>query len=58
MPQLRRVLTPNGVLFHYIGDPSSKASGRLFKGVLERLREAGFEPKTNAGAFGITARAK
>ena len=56
--QLRRVLRNGGVLFHYIGDPSSKASGKLFRGVLERLREAGFEAKTAAEAYGITATAR
>ena len=40
--ELRRVLRPGGLLYHYIGDPSSKASGKLFKGIHERLREAGF----------------
>ena len=53
--ELRRVLREGGTLFHYVGDPQSKASGKLFKGVLERLRAAGFSPKTNAKAFGITA---
>lgn len=56
--ELRRALKPNGVLFHYIGDPSSKASGRLFKGVAQRLREAGFESKVAPAAFGIAAVAK
>jgi len=52
---LRRLLRPGGVLFHYVGDPASKASGRLFKGVLQRLREAGFDAKTTPAAYGITA---
>ena len=42
-----------------IGDPTSKASGRLFKGITERLREAGFEGvKTSAKAYGIVATAR
>ena len=42
-----------------IGDPSSKASGRLFKGIAERLREAGFENvQTQAKAYGISASAR
>ena len=55
---LRRLLRPGGVLFHYVGDPASKASGRLFKGVLQRLREAGFDAKTTPAAYGITAVAR
>lgn len=56
---IHRCLRPNGALFHYIGDPSSKASGRLFKGIAERLREAGFEDvKTVAKAYGIAAVAR
>jgi predicted methyltransferase len=55
---LRRVLRRGGVLFHYIGDPSSRTSGKMFKGVIERLREAGFDAKTTADAFGVTAVAK
>ena len=46
------------MLYHYVGDPSSKASGKLFKGILERLREAGFDAKTNKRAYGITAVAR
>jgi predicted methyltransferase len=40
--QLYRVLKRGGRLFHYIGDPHSKASGGVTKGVLRRLHEAGF----------------
>lgn len=40
--QLFRVLKRGGRLFHYIGDPRSKASGGVTKGVLRRLQEAGF----------------
>ena len=55
--QLARVLKPGGTCFHYVGDPSSKASGRLFKGILERLREAGFaDAKTVKQAYGVLAR--
>lgn len=54
--QLHRVLRSSGKLFHYIGDPDSKASGQLFKGVGARLREAGFDRvKLAARAFGIVA---
>ncbi len=40
--QLYRVLKRGGRLYHYIGDPNSKASGGVTKGVLKRLQEAGF----------------
>src|SRR6266487_2107119 len=40
--QLYRVLKRGSRLFHYIGDPHSKASGGVTKGVLRRLQEAGF----------------
>lgn len=43
-------------LFHYIGDPNSKESGRLYHGVINRLAQAGF---VNIGiakdAFGVVA---
>ena len=55
--ELRRVLRPGGMLYHYIGDPSSKASGKLFKGIHERLREAGFaSSSTDKQAYGIVAK--
>ena len=54
--ELRRVLRPNGILYHYIGDPSSKASGKLFRGVGQRLRDAGFgTTQTVARAYGELA---
>ena len=40
--QLFRLLKRGGRLYHYIGDPNSKASGGVTKGVLKRLQEAGF----------------
>jgi predicted methyltransferase len=40
--QLFRVLKRGGRLYHYVGDPHSKASGGVTKGVLKRLHEAGF----------------
>lgn len=54
--QLRRVCARNAVLFHYIGDPASRESGRLFRGVAKRLAEERFSAiKTNALAYGLTA---
>lgn len=55
---LRRVCKPEARLFHYIGDPSSHESGKLYRGVMRRLGDAGFcEIQTDAGAFGIVAQA-
>mmetsp|Transcript_10203 Transcript_10203/g.16746 ORF Transcript_10203/g.16746 Transcript_10203/m.16746 type:complete len:359 (-) Transcript_10203:120-1196(-) len=55
---LYRVLRkPGGTLFHYIGNPKSKESGRLYKGIKQRLSEAGFSDiRTAESAFGIVAR--
>ena len=56
---LRRALRPSAVLYHYIGDPASKASGKLFKGVKERLLDAGFlSAKTDKAAYGVVATGK
>ncbi|KAJ8900716.1 hypothetical protein NDN08_000017 [Rhodosorus marinus] len=55
--QLRRTLKPSGKLYHYVGDPASKESGRLFRGIMDRLKQAGFQQVKRAdGAFGILAR--
>ena len=52
----RRVLANNGVLFHYIGNPDSKESGRLYAGITKRLLEAGFANVRKAPrAFGLVA---
>ena len=54
--ELRRVLAPRGLLFHYTGDLMSKQGGIVAKGVLRRLREAGFARVTpQPAAFGIAA---
>ena len=54
--QLYRVLRRGGRLYHYIGDPNSKASGGVTKGALRRLQEAGFTRVTrNADAYGVVA---
>jgi hypothetical protein len=56
--QLRRVLKSGGRLFHYIGDPESKMSGNITRGVIRRLAEAGFRNVTRRPeAFGVVARA-
>ena len=51
-----RVLKPKSRMFHYIGNPESKSGGRVTKGVVSRLKKAGFSrvvPKPDA--FGVTA---
>jgi len=56
--ELRRVLTKDGTLFHYIGNPESKESGRLYQGITQRLQEAGFvNVKKAVKAFGLVAQA-
>jgi uncharacterized protein len=41
--QAWRVLAGNGRMFHYLGDPHSALGGRVSKGVINRLRAAGFQ---------------
>src|SRR6266513_4571553 len=54
--QLFRVRKRGGRLYHYIGDPNSKASGGVSKGVLRRLHEAGFTRVVRRPeAYGIVA---
>ncbi len=54
--ELYRVLRRRGRLFHYIGDPSSKTVARTQRGVIRRLKEAGFSRVANKPrAFGVTA---
>jgi predicted methyltransferase len=54
--ELLRVLKRGGRLFHYIGDPASKSGQTVTKGVVRRLREAGF-PRVvpQPQAFGVVA---
>jgi predicted methyltransferase len=54
--ELLRVLKGNGRLFHYIGDPNSKSGGSVTRGVVRRLKEAGFRRiKPYPRAFGVVA---
>lgn len=54
--QAHRVLKRHGRMFHYIGDPDSAAGARVTKGVIRRLKEAGFTRITPAPqAFGVVA---
>lgn len=55
---LHRALTRNGKLFHYIGDANSASGGRTTRGVVKRLREAGFSRVTVLEeSFGVLANA-
>lgn len=54
--QLRRILKGNGRLFHYIGDPNSKSGRNVTRGVVNRLKEAGFRRVSRRPrAFGVAA---
>jgi predicted methyltransferase len=51
-----RVLTRGGKMFHYIGDANSASGGRTTRGVVKRLREAGFSRvDVLKDAFGVLA---
>jgi predicted methyltransferase len=53
--QLARVLTPNGLLFHYTGTPNKLTSGRdVPNEVRKRLEKAGFEARLEGD--GVLAR--
>jgi uncharacterized protein len=54
--ELYRILQRGGRLFHYIGDPDSKASSSVTRGVVRRLQEASFSRVARrAGAYGVVA---
>lgn len=54
--ELRRVMKRDGILFHYIGDPTSGLGKRIYPGVMGRLQEAGFKSvKRVPAAYGVTA---
>ena len=54
---LWRVLRPGGRLFHYVGDPQSRSGRNITRGVMERLRQAGFRGvRPYPAAFGVVAR--
>jgi predicted methyltransferase len=53
---LYRILKRGGRLYHYIGDPNSKASGGVTRGALKRLQEAGFARVVRRPeAYGVVA---
>jgi len=55
--EIYRVLKMGGKLFHYVGSPGARYRGKdLARGVMERLREAGFsEVKRAKEALGVVA---
>lgn len=50
-----RVLKPHGRLFHYIGNPDSRTGATMTRGVVERLKKAGFSVTPKPRAFGVLA---
>jgi len=48
-----RILTPGGHLFHYIGNPNSRYGATTGRGVVTRLRRAGFRVTPKEKAFGV-----
>ena len=58
--ELFRVLRPGGVLFHYTGEPMrrrGRGHGPIVRGVIERLRRAGFQVVGyDTRALGVVAR--
>lgn len=54
--ELYRVLQSRGRIFHYIGNPESKSGAGITRGVVKRLRQAGFsQVKEHPRAFGVVA---
>ena len=54
--RLHRLLGRGGRLFHYVGDPGSRSGRNVTRGVVRRLREAGFgQVVRRPGAFGVVA---
>ena len=54
--ELYRVLQSRGRLFHYIGNPETKSGRNITRGVIRRLKEAGFSRVVRRPrAFGVVA---
>ena len=51
--QIHRVLRPRGRLFHYIGSPEKKMARSVTRGVMQRLRDVGFDVREAPRAFGV-----
>lgn len=56
--EIYRVLKQKGILYHYVGNPGSRYKKKdIPKGVMKRLREAGFQDVTKREeTLGVTAR--
>lgn len=53
---LYRIIQPRGRLFHYIGDLNSPSVSRVVRGVIDRLKAAGFQSiKKHPDAYGVVA---
>lgn len=54
--ELHRILKAKGRLFHYVGDPTSRSGKSNTRGVMNRLRQAGFKRvETKPKAYGVVA---
>ena len=54
--ELFRLLSRTGRLFHYVGNLQSGSGGRVVRGVVRRLQEAGFrQVRPEPRAFGLVA---
>jgi predicted methyltransferase len=54
--ELFRLLSRTGRLFHYVGDLQSGSGGRIVRGVVRRLQQAGFrQVRPEPRAFGLLA---
>ena len=49
------ILKQSGRLFHYIGNPDSRMGASVGRGVVKRLRQAGFSVTPKPKAFGVLA---
>lgn len=56
--QLCRILAARGVLYHYTGDPESKGTARVVKGVVKRLQEVGKRSSLGPGFVSFGAKTK
>jgi uncharacterized protein len=51
-----RILRENGRVYHYIGDPESRSGASTGRGVVDRLKQAGFDVFPKGAAFGVLAK--
>lgn len=51
-----RILKDKGRIFHYIGNPNSRLGATTGRGVVMRLKAAGFSVKPRGSAFGVLAK--